>query len=134
MQLAFITRILYKDCDNKGSGRVKLIKIDLKPLIVDTLYIEVWSKVLIFAASVSVSIMSVCLVKACFSIFLYVFKVKSGITPRYIVICREVVERLTSGKKLLSKLLLSSTLCKQYWECTRLAYLRHSIISADLQW
>lgn len=116
LQLIFARRVLYKSCNGEGSERVKLVRKGLKVSIVNMFYIEVWSGVLIFAAFISVLTMFVCLVRACFSIFFYIFivsKVKCGITLRYIVIYKEILKRSTSGRKLLSKLLFPSALCKQ---------------------
>lgn len=76
-------------------------------------YIEVWSKILIFVAFVSILTIYICQVKACFSIFFYksiISKVKSGITPIYIITCREILERSTFDRKSLLKLVLSSIL------------------------
>lgn len=83
LQSTFAIKVLSESCDNRGLGRVKLIKISSRASNIDMFYIKDLSKLLILAATVSVSKMTICLVKACFSIFVHkstVFKVKSGIT------------------------------------------------------
>lgn len=115
LQSAFAYTILCKSYDGERSGRVKLVRISLRTPIVNILFIEAWSGVLIFAISISVSTMTICLIRGYFSIFLYkytVFKVKSSIISGYIVACGEAVERLTSSRKSISELLLSSALRK----------------------
>lgn len=134
LQLIFAKKILDKNCDNEGFKKIELVKISLRALIINMLYIKVWSRRLIFSVSISISIMFFCLVKAYFSIFFHksiIFKVKSDITLWYIVAYAKIQERLISDKKKLSKSLLSSTLCKYYWVCARLVYFRHSVISGN---
>ena len=134
LHLAFVREILCKSYDNVGSGRLELIKTGSRASITNMLCIETWNGVLILVPSVSISTISICLDRACFWIFLHTSaasKVMFSITPGYIVACREALERSTSGRKSLSKLVLSSAFCKQYSVCARLVYSRHSVISID---
>lgn len=90
---------------------------------------------LIWTAFVSVFTIFICLIRACFSIFLYksaISRVKSNITPEYIIVYKEKFEKLTFCRKLLSKLLFSLAFCKKYGICVKLVYLKHSIISINL--
>ena len=133
-QLALVGEILCKGCNDIGSRRLELIKTGSRAIITDMLFIEAWNGVLTLVPSVSVSTISVCLIRARFWIFFYTFaasKVMFDITFGYIVAYRETLERSTSSKKLFSELVLSSAFCKQYWVCARLVYLRHFVTSAD---
>lgn len=132
--MLFATIILFKNWDNKESGRVKLIKIGLKASIIDMLYTKTWSGMLISAMSVFVAIMSICLVGACFSIAFYKilpFEMKAVIIFEYIVVCGNILKRSISDKNLCPELLLSLTFCKQYWVYARLIYWKHFILSAN---
>lgn len=116
LQLAFVGEILYKSYDDKESERIELVKMGLRAPIAEMIYIKAWTEVLILALSVSISIIFICLVKACFSIFFYksvVFEIMSNITPRYIIVCKEVLKWLTFGRKSLLKLMLYLAFCKQ---------------------
>lgn len=115
LQLVFAGEILYKDCDDKGSRRLKLVKTSLRVLIADIVYIKAWTVVLILPLSILILTIFICLVRASFWIFFYksaVFKVKSNITPEYIIAYRKVLKRSTSNRKSLSELKLSSTFYK----------------------
>lgn len=126
---------MYKNCDSERSKRVKLVKIDLKASIINMLCIDVWSKVLIFLISIPILRMLIYLVKSWFLIFHYkskVFRVKSGITLRNIVIYIKKLEKAIFNKKSLLELLFSLALYKKYWLYTRLIYLEYFIILDNL--
>lgn len=96
LQLAFAIIISSKSSDSEESEKVDLVKIGLQVSIVDMLYIEAWSGELILAMSVSVLIISICLIKTCFPIFIYKAvssKIKSVINLEYIAVCRKILER-----------------------------------------
>lgn len=98
LQLAFAAIILFKGCDGEEFGRVELVRIGLRALIVDMLCAKAWNGVLILTMSVSVLTMSIYLVRAYFLIFFHKdisSKAKSIIIPKYIVAYGEALKRLT---------------------------------------
>lgn len=135
MKSAFAREILCKNCNDVESRKLELIKTSLKALITNMLYIKAWNRVLTLVSSVFISIISICLVKACFWIFFYTFiafKIMFDITLGYIVICKETLKRSIFDRKLFLELMLFLAFCKQYWIYIRLVYLRYSVILVDL--
>lgn len=104
--IVFTGRILCKSYDGEVFGRVKLVKIYLRAPFIDIFYIKVWSRILIFEGSVPNLIIPIYMIRACFSISFYNFtvsKIKFSITPSYIIVCRKVLEKSTSDRKLYSE-------------------------------
>lgn len=102
LQSAFTGKILCKGYEGEGFGKIELVRIDLRALIIDRICTEVLSRLLILTAFVPISIMSVCLVRAGFLIFFHRFivsKLKPSITLGYIVEYVEVLERSIFMKK-----------------------------------
>lgn len=99
--MAFAAIILTKGCDGEESGRVELVKIGLRALIVDMLCAKAWTGVLILAMSVSVLTISIYLVRPYFLIFFHKAissKAKFVIISRYIIVCGEALKRSTFGR------------------------------------
>lgn len=117
LQSVFAGKILCKGYDNKRFEKLELVKTDSRALIADMVCIKTWTGVLILVLFVLVSKIFICLIRACFWIFLHksaISKVKSGITSGYIIVYGKVLEKSTSGGRLLLELVLSLALCKQY--------------------
>lgn len=86
LQLAFAEEIWFKDCNDEGFRKIKLVKICLRALIIDMFYTEAWNRVLILAASISILTISILLIRTCFPISPYKvvsFKLKFRIAPVY---------------------------------------------------
>lgn len=89
LQLIFIKKILYKNCNSKRSKIIKLVKINLKDLIVRIFSIKNGNKVLILVISNFILIILIYLVKICFLIIIHKFlvsKKKCNIIFKYIII------------------------------------------------